>query len=157
MLTLPCEKPALYEYSPHKSRMLLLDRLDNYSTENSWIETSVHIKRNSEFFDQVIQGVPVWISFEFMAQSIALLSGINHRKKDEDPKIGFIMAVRNFQAEKDVFKENQRVSIKVEEVFREGNLAVFDGTSCVGDQLYSSTSLNVIEHSRELADKWKMI
>lgn len=156
MLELPCKKPELYQYSPHKSRMLLLDSLDQYSIEESWIETSVEITANVEFFDSDKKGVPVWISFEYMAQSIALLAGLVHRQNGIEPKIGFIMAFRNFIAEKEIFQQNQKVSIRVDEVFRDKNLAVFDGKSYVQGELYSKTTLNVIEHSQELMDRWKL-
>ena len=61
---------------PHSGKMSLLDRVVDYNFEKLEIHAEVDIGPGSMFFDNDIDGIPVWIGFEYMAQSISALSGI---------------------------------------------------------------------------------
>lgn len=154
VLTLPCRKPELFNYSPHQSSMLLLDQAIDYNLDDSTITTSLVITDSSEFLDQKQMKMPVWVSFEYMAQSIALLSGIAHVQTGGVPKIGFIMGVRDCSMEQAWFELADEVTIQVLEEFREGDVAVFEGRALVGDKLYCSAVLSVVENNKELMDQW---
>lgn len=155
MITLPCRKPDLYNYSPHQGPMLLLDQVDRYDLQRYTLESSVCIKPDSEFYNNETGNMPIWISFEYMAQSIAALSGIASKLNSQNPKIGFIVGIRGFESFRDGYKPEDIVTIKVSQNFREGDVAVFDGETYVNDVLYSIATLNVVENNPELLDKWR--
>jgi predicted hotdog family 3-hydroxylacyl-ACP dehydratase len=96
-------KEATSELVPHKGKMLLLDRVQNYSLEDVNITTEIDISRNSLFYEDDLGGIPAWVAFEYMAQSISALSGIYGRTKGDKPKVGFIMSVSGFKADIPVF------------------------------------------------------
>ncbi len=151
---LPCRKPELLQYTPHQSRMLLLDQIDGYSIENPGIETSLRISEESEFFDQKEQKMPVWVSFEYLAQSIAALSSIAKAQDNEAPQIGFIMGIRDCEIHFPWYNSGELVCLRVEQDFREGDIAVFRGEARVGGELYFSGILSVVENNPELIELW---
>jgi predicted hotdog family 3-hydroxylacyl-ACP dehydratase len=134
--------------------MLLLDSVEAYNMDDLSIETEVRISESSEFFRKEEGYVPLWVSFEYMAQSIAVFSGIKYRSEGEDPKIGFIMGVRDFKGEAEGFTAGDSVSVRVKQSFRDGDVAVFEGEASVDGKVYSSAIINVIENNKELVDKW---
>lgn len=154
MITLPCTKPELYKYSPHQNRMLLLDQVDSYDMDTHSLQSSLKICEDSEFFCKESGAVPTWISFEYIAQSIALLSGIANKEEGIEPKIGFIMAVRDFKSFADGFRLGSRLEISVEENFRSGDIAVFNGVVKCNDSVCATTVINVVENNQELVDRW---
>ncbi|MDC7126939.1 MAG: hypothetical protein PQJ46_15310 [Spirochaetales bacterium] len=153
MIKLPCKKPELYNYSIHKERMLLIDQIDSYNLSDCTIETSVFVNNNSEFLSN--NKIASWISFEYMAQNIALLSTITHQERGEKPEIGFIMNVRDFIAHESFFSLGDSISIEVEQTFREGNIAVFEGRTIVQGKCYTSGIVSVAESTDEIISTWK--
>lgn len=153
-LNLPIKKPELYNYSPHQKRMLLFDQVDNFNLDNSTLEASLTIKENSEFFNKNLNAVPTYISFEYMAQSIATLAGIGKTVINKEPKIGFIIGVREFISEQDGFNVGDNVKIKIKEIYRTDEVAVFEGESFVNGNLYTSATLNVVENSENILESW---
>lgn len=134
--------------------MLLLDQVDRYDLKKYTLESSVCINSDSEFYNNNTGSVPIWISFEYMAQSIAALSGISSKLNSKEPKIGFIVGIRNFESYRNGYEPEDRVIVKVSQNFREGDVAVFDGETYVNDILYSKATMNVVENNPELLDKW---
>ena len=155
MISLPCKKPELYKYSPHQGRMLLLDQIDNFNMEESILESTVYVNMNSEFYNKETSYIPIWVSFEYMAQSIAVLSGINHKSNNDTPKIGFIISIRDFTSKRPGYKQGDEIHITVRQTFREGDLAVFEGATSVNGVLCSTAALSVIENNPELIERWK--
>ena len=98
------KKSDLEKLVPHKGKMFLLDRVKKYVLETITIETQVDIDESNLFYDENLGGVPVWISFEYMAQSISAMSGIFGHAHNEAPKVGFIMSVSSFNSHVPVFK-----------------------------------------------------
>jgi predicted hotdog family 3-hydroxylacyl-ACP dehydratase len=118
---------ALLESSiPHKGRMALLSRVLQYDFEEESLVSEVDIRETDLFFDAERGGVPSWIGFEYMAQSIAALSGIRRRMElGEEPRIGFIMSVRDFTARVGMFAPGQTLRVEVRKIFRDGDVASF--------------------------------
>ena len=157
MISMPCKKPELYNYSPHRGRMALLDQVEQANLEKKTLEASLRVSLSSEFFNKKQGHIPIWISFEYMAQSIATLSGMINMAKGESPTIGFIMGVRNFIAHKAGFSPNDEVRVLVYQTFRDGDVAVFEGETMVDGFLYSSGTLSVIENSSGLLTRWNVL
>ncbi len=146
-MILPCEKPDLYRYTPHQGRMLLLDRVLSYDLDSISVLTEVDVHSQAEFFDQEIQGIPIWISFEYMAQSIAVLSGIKQIAQGvKKPKLGFIMSVRNFHSQQDLFSCGDVVQTQMKEILYDDvqKVGVYEGSTFVGEKLSSRATLSLI-------------
>lgn len=130
---------------PHKGKMLLIDSVRHFDLNDVSITTEVKITRDSLFYEDGLGGVPVWVAFEYMAQSISALSGIYGRSKGESPKVGFIMSVSAFNAKIPVFKEGDTVVVTVHETIRMDMAVTFDGTAMVGEKVAATATLNTVE------------
>ncbi len=134
---------------PHKGKMFLLDRAISYDMDSATIVTQVDIGESNLFYDENLGGVPVWISFEYMAQSISVLSGIFGRVNKEPPKVGFIMSVTGFSARVPVFKKGDVVTLKVRQTIRVDMAVTFEGRAYIGDCetgiLAAEATLNTLE------------
>ncbi|MBN1799472.1 MAG: hypothetical protein JW822_12935 [Spirochaetales bacterium] len=153
MINTPVTKPELFKYSPHKNLMLLIDRLEDYSLEHAFLKSSVDVTEQSIFFDAESGIIPCWIAFEYMAQNIALLSGISSILKAQRPKIGFIMAIRDFITYQKGFAPGSRVTILVKQVFRDGDVAVFEGKASISKKEFAAGTLSTISANDTLIKK----
>lgn len=151
--TLPLAKPELYACSPHQSPMLLLDRVLSYQEAPPSLEAELDVGPGSVFFDPARQLIPGWIGFEYIAQSIAVLAGLIQRVRGEEPRLGFIMGVRDFETFSEGFRLGDKVSVRIRQVFREGPVAVFEGDVLVKEQLAARGILNTIEADSETLKK----
>ncbi len=138
-------KEIVSELVPHKGKMFLLNRVQSYSLETISITTEIDITREDLFYEEDLGGVPAWVAFEYMAQSISALSGIYGRSRGEKPKVGFIMSVNSFKANVPVFKVGETVVVTVRQTIRMDMAVTFDGTAKVGENLAVSATLNTVE------------
>ncbi|MBQ2560258.1 MAG: thioester dehydrase [Fibrobacter sp.] len=138
-------KELTCELVPHKGKMFLLNRVQSYSLESVCITTEIDITRDDLFYEEELGGVPAWVAFEYMAQSISALSGIYGRSRGEKPKVGFIMSVNSFKANIPVFKVGETVVVTVRQTIRMDMAVTFDGTAKVGETLAVTATLNTVE------------
>ena len=138
-------KELTCELVPHKGKMFLLNRVQSYSLESVCITTEIDITRDDLFYEEELGGVPAWVAFEYMAQSISALSGIYGRSGGEKPKVGFIMSVNSFKANIPVFKVGETVVVTVRQTIRMDMAVTFDGTAKVGETLAVTATLNTVE------------
>ncbi len=138
-------KELTCELVPHKGKMFLLNRVQSYSLESVCITTEIDITRDNLFYEEELGGVPAWVAFEYMAQSISALSGIYGRSRGEKPKVGFIMSVNSFKANIPVFKVGETVVVTVRQTIRMDMAVTFDGTAKVGETLAVTATLNTVE------------
>lgn len=138
-------KESIMQIVPHSGKMSLLDRVIDYDFEKLEIHTEVDIVPSSMFFDKDLGGIPVWIGFEYMAQSISALSGLYGKTKGQEPKIGFIMSVNNFTANKPLFPKNSIAKIFVKQTMRMDNVVTFDGNISLDGNIVATAVINTIE------------
>ena len=142
---MPIEKNELINLLPHKGRMFLLDRAVDVNFEEYSIKTQVDVTEQSMFFDKALGGIPSYVTFEYMAQSISALSGIDNRRRRLPPKVGVILSVSDFKTTVPVIKAGTTVTVLdcqqdiVDRVFS------FNCTAYIGDILISSGKLTVME------------
>jgi len=140
------ERPEIANYLPHKDSMLLLDRLVEYDTEKSFLVSEVDIDECSLFFNRDLDGVPAWVGFEYMAQSIAALSGIHARSAlGAEPKIGFIMSIRGFETEVPSYHPGETLRTRVSQIFRDDSVVAFDCSIEEGGRVVTKAVVNAIE------------
>ena len=138
-------KESVSELVPHKGKMFLLDRVRDYDLNGNSITTEIDISRDNLFYEDELGGVPAWVAFEYMAQSVSALSGLQGRTKSEKPKVGFIMSVSGFNAYVPVFKQGETVVINVLEKTRNDNAVTFEGSATVNGTLAVTAKLNTVE------------
>ena len=141
----PIEKDKLIDLLPHKGRMFLLDRAVDVDFDKYTIKTQVNISEQSMFYDEASGGVPSYVTFEYMAQSISALSGIANARRGLPPKVGVILSVSDFKTFIPALKAGTTVTVLdcqqdiVDRVFS------FNCTAYIGDTLVSSGKLTVME------------
>lgn len=120
------------ELLPHAFDMVLLDKVTSHD-ETSLIAETI-IKESSMFYrpaeDSLTDGeagVPSWIGIEYMAQAVAAWSGIRERSEGNEPKVGFLVNVKEYSASHHVFPLGSRLSISVTARDKHGPLSVFEG------------------------------
>lgn len=138
-------KDLVSELVPHKGKMLLLDRIRDYDLNEKSITTEIDITRDNLFYEEELGGVPVWVAFEYMAQSVSALSGIYGRSKGEKPKTGFILSLNGFEADVPVFKQGETVVVNVQEKIRVDQAVTFDGVAMVGNKVVVTAKINTVE------------
>ena len=138
-------KESVSELVPHKGKMFLLDRVRDYDLKENSITTEIDISRDNLFYEEELGGVPAWVAFEYMAQSVSALSGLHGRAKGEKTKAGFIMSVSGFKADVPVFKSGETVVINVLENIRMDKAVTFEGSAMVNGTLAVTVKLNTVE------------
>jgi predicted hotdog family 3-hydroxylacyl-ACP dehydratase len=142
------EKEELQTLIPHKGKMLLLDRVIDYDIEHS-ISAEYNITEDCLFYDPVLNGVPAWAGFEFMAQAISALTGIRKRAKGEKPKMGFILSVPIMRMEVPLFKNGSSVKVHVKEFDCMDMTYTYEGEVFLENKKVMEGKLMVMELSDE--------
>ncbi len=142
------EKEELLTLIPHKGKMMLLNRVIDYDIKHS-IRSEYNITKSCLFYDPVLDGVPSWAGFEFMAQTISVLTGIRKREKGEKPTIGFILSIPSMRMEIPVFKNGDLLDIRAKETDCTDMIYTFEGAIFLRDKKVMEGSLMVMEVSDE--------
>lgn len=143
------EKEELQSIVPHKGKMLLLSKVDNYNLEDRVLEAEYHITEECIFYDTQEGGVPAWVGFEFIAQAIGAFSGIRNKIKGNPPRIGFILAVSQLTIDLPIFKTGSIIIIKVKEIEDLSPVFVFNGELFLEDKKVLSGRLTVMDVDEE--------
>ncbi|MBO7420210.1 MAG: 3-hydroxylacyl-ACP dehydratase [Spirochaetaceae bacterium] len=117
MLSQRIEHDELINLLPHKGKMFLLSRVISYDIKSYSITTEYDIKKECIFYEPENDGVPCWVAFELMAQSISAMSGIAHHIRGDSPLPGVILSVVGFDSSVSYFKNNTTVRISVSQDF----------------------------------------
>lgn len=147
MIEFPIGRPLIADYLPHKDPLLLLDRLCGRGGGGEvWLEAQVDVTAESLFYDPAWPGVPAWVAFEYMAQAIAALSGVAGREADGgQPKIGFILGIRDFSCAVDAFRAGQTLDVRVAQIFRDGAVVSFQCQVRRAGEELAAAVVNAIE------------
>lgn len=130
---------------PHTGKMFLLDRIVSHDVGCRTLISEVDITTDNLFFDEELRGIPSWVGFEYMAQSVSALSGIFNKELGVDPKIGFIVSVSNYTPSVFVFTPGKTVSVHVRESIRVESTVTFEGKIFEEGTLVATATLNAVE------------
>ncbi|GHV76888.1 thioester dehydrase [Spirochaetia bacterium] len=141
------ERDELSTLLPHKGKMFLLTRLVSYdiAAQQRSLRSEYDITGECLFYDPALGGVPAWVSFEFMAQSIAVLSGLTGREKGEPPKPGFILSVSNMEIMIPVLRAGTTACIQVQEDCRVESVFTFDCVVSLNGTTAAQAKLTIME------------
>lgn len=138
-------KEKVSELVPHKGKMLLIDRVTAFDFSKGFAETEVDVTKDSTFYDSTLGGVPVWTGFEYMAQSISALIGIEDRLSHKSPTMGVILSVPHFKAEKQFFAADTTVRISVQRTMQIDVTTTFEGSVFCGDEKMATATILAME------------
>lgn len=128
------------ELVPHSGPMVLLD--DLLEAGPGWVTAGVRIAEDSLFFEPGA-GMPCWLGLEYMAQTIALYSGLEAKRAGEPVPIGLLLGSRRYQATTDYFPLGSYLRVHVREEWNDGQMAVFDCRVEEDDRCLARARLNV--------------
>jgi predicted hotdog family 3-hydroxylacyl-ACP dehydratase len=132
----------LAELIPHSGKMVFLDRMIEYDDNSLSAELLVR--------DDGLLGnektVPAWVGIEYMAQAIAAYAGVMARRAGEPVKPGFLLGTRRYSSNVAEFKAGSRLTVRVEKIIQDDNLAAFE-CKISGVVVEVSASLNVFQPS----------
>jgi len=101
----------ILKFVPHRKKMLFIDEVLDTTKENF----TVRVDLKESFPVMASDGVPAYCAIEFMAQSICAYNTYNFTT-DQDVKIGFMIAVRNFKSQLDYFPVGSCLDVRVDPV-----------------------------------------
>ena len=127
---------------PHSGKMAILDHL--ISADDHQATSTVSIHSGSMFFIRG-KGVPVWIGIEYMAQTIAALSGYHAKLKGEAVKIGLLVGCRKSICHVPHFGEGWNLNVQVTHVWEAEGMAVFDCVISADDNILMEANINVYQ------------
>jgi predicted hotdog family 3-hydroxylacyl-ACP dehydratase len=117
------EFPPIEELIPHAGGMRLIDRI--VGDEGETVRSEVMIASDNIFF-QPGRGVPTYVGFEFMAQTISAYDGLRRRRSGQKPAIGFLIGCRSYRAANLFFGEGERLTIEATSVLGGEGMASFE-------------------------------
>lgn len=128
------------EFVPHRSSMLLVDRLLSEDREHARVEA--HVRRDGLFVTD--DGLPAWVGVELMAQAVATWAGLRRREAREPVKLGFLLGSRRYECAVPHFPHGARLEIEARlELMGENGLAVFACTITHEGRELARANLNV--------------
>ncbi|MCL2243187.1 MAG: hypothetical protein FWC03_01810 [Treponema sp.] len=134
---------------PHRNRMCLLSRVNRYNLQECSIEAEYDITDDCMFYDFENSGVPAWVGFEFIAQSISAFIGIKDKINCVPIKEGFILGVSHMQIDLPFFGKNSIITINSRELENLDPIYIFDGRISVDGKKVLAGKVTVMEVSSE--------
>jgi predicted hotdog family 3-hydroxylacyl-ACP dehydratase len=139
------ERDELITLLPHKGKMFLLSRLTDYDLEKRSIAAEYDITEDCIFYDPDLGGIPSWVGFELMAQSISALSGLADRELGEGPKPGFILSVSALELAVPILKAGTTVRIRIAEKVKIDAVFTFDCAVFQGEEPAAQAKVTVMD------------
>ncbi len=115
--------PAPEALVPHKPPMLLLDEVLSFDEVS--ITTRSHITEANPFYVPG-RGVPSYVTFEIMAQSISAHDGATRWQTGEPPAIGLLLGCRKFTVTRDWLQPGETVDTQASPLLFEGEMRSFE-------------------------------
>lgn len=115
--------PATHTLAPHDPPMLLVDEI--LESKGDLIVSKMTITKENLFF-VAGRGVPSYVGFEIMAQTIAVQDGFIRASKGLGTKIGFLLGCRKYSVQRDWFLEGEELIVRAKALLSEGEMQSFD-------------------------------
>jgi len=137
-------KHSVESLLPHSEPMVLIESISDIDDQR--LEAQVRISDKSRFWQSDLDGVPAWVTIEYMAQAIAALAGSKAKALGEPVKLGFLLGTRKFSINSPVLESGKDFKVEVEQLYMDDSgLAAFDCKIGDGEKNYASAKLNVFE------------
>jgi predicted hotdog family 3-hydroxylacyl-ACP dehydratase len=113
--------PPIADLLPHRPPMLLLDAVVAHDEES--VQCTVSIRESSTFYEP--GGVPAWVALEYCAQAIAAFAGLKARSEGGQPRMGLLVAAREFSLQTSVFAAGDELLVRAHREFGEERVGRF--------------------------------
>lgn len=135
------DKIAIEKLLLHAEPMLLLDSI--LGSGHDYLECTLQVREDG-LFDSNGQ-VPALVGIEYMAQTVAAFSGLQAIKRQEKPRLGFLLGTRKFSSNVAAFACGTVLTIKVRQLLQGSDgMAAFDCT-VAGAAVQQAATLTVYE------------
>jgi predicted hotdog family 3-hydroxylacyl-ACP dehydratase len=114
--------PELDHLIPHRPPMQLIDRV--IAADKEVARAEVVIRSDNAFFTPA-RGVPAYVGFEMMAQTVCAFDGLARWRAGLGPAGGFLLGCRRYVATREWFAEHERLEIEVRSQLEPGELGSF--------------------------------
>lgn len=131
----------LHDLLPHKPPMILIDDIIEHGPDH--IHTILTIRDCIPFYKDGL--VPTYVSLEYMAQTVAVWSGLMGQQQNLPPKIGFLLGTRQLRLNASHFKNGDILHVFGNLKFNDGEMASFDCRVDVNGNTIASALLNVFQ------------
>ena len=113
------------DFLPHRPPMIMLAELISVDVPG---EASAVADTSSGciFYDPELKGVPACAALEYMAQTMALIVGAEHRRRGQTPKVGFVLGTRRMEVKVAMFESGKRYVVNAKCVYGDDEFASFD-------------------------------
>ena len=131
---------------PHRPPMQLITAVESVDFDAQTLVARVDITKDDLMYDEIINGIPSWISLEYMAQAVGCFIGAADRRRDplSVPAVGFVLGSRKLSAKIPTYLVNQSYFVHVKSVFNDKNIANFDCQIYNSDnELVATGAINV--------------
>ncbi len=135
------EKVAVDDLVPHSRPMLLVDEMLDHSDES--VVCALVVRSGGLFGSN--GKIPAAIGLEYMAQTVAVFSGERARKRNEKPRLGFLLGTRKFSTNVAEFSCGMSLTVRAEQAIQSSDgMAAF---YCVleGENVWQTATLTVYE------------
>ena len=149
------EKEELFSLIPHRDRMLLLTKVNEYDFKEESIEAEYHLTEDCLFYDSATAGVPAWVGFELIAQAVSAFMGIKTRARGEPVRMGFILSVSQVRIGLPFFKTGSIITIKAKEFECMDPLYIYTGEIFIEGKKVLEGKLTVMDVDDEKAEAMK--
>jgi predicted hotdog family 3-hydroxylacyl-ACP dehydratase len=139
------EQDELITLVPHKGKMFLLNRVISYAFERRELAAEYDVTPNCLFYDPALDGIPSWVSFEFMAQCVSALSGLTGRLQGRGPKPGFILSISGMELFRPVLCAGETVTASIEEDYCLDLVHTFNGVASLDGNVVAKAKLTAID------------
>lgn len=136
----PCSYP-IEDLIAHRPPMILIDRVVSYDEETA--EVRVMIREDSPFIRD--EGMPSYVTIEYMGQAIAAYSGLQALEKGEKVRIGFLLGTRILKLHTPCLSVGTELVVNVRALYNDGEMAAFECQTLMGDFLVSEATINVYQ------------
>ncbi len=131
-------KYQLEDLVKHRRGMLLIDRIVSHDEDS--VTAEVTITPQSTFFQQ--DHVPSWVGLEYAAQTVAALSGLRAKTKNQDMKVGLLLSCRRYQCTRPRFVAGDVLTIHAKEEFNDGQMGAYNCSIHQGAEEVATVSLS---------------
>ncbi len=140
------ETDELLTLIPHRDKMVLIERILDYDTAAWTISSETLLSESNLFYDKTLGGMPNYVLFEFIAQTISALTGIIVRERNLPVNMGFILSVSSLEFTQPLVRAGQKVVVHARRSGEAGSVYSFEADVLVDGVQIGSGNLTVMEY-----------
>jgi predicted hotdog family 3-hydroxylacyl-ACP dehydratase len=133
-------RPAI-DYVPHRPPMLFLDEVGEETEDSVVCHTTI---RPDHVFLEAGVLSPL-ILFELVAQACGVYVGVRARRMGREPQVGMIVGCREAELLVDEIRVGDELTVRVERLFGQYQVAAFAGTVMRGEELCAQVTISVVD------------